>query len=185
MPLEGAVNEPDPQDVDAARRGDTRAFARLVRTYQADVWRFAYQILGDRDLADDVAQDAFVRAFRFLRRYRGDARFSTWLFSITRNCAMDELRRSARRARIEVRATAERQISSDLRLRVEVREALAGLPLDLRAPVVLIDMFGLSYREVASVLGLAEGTVKSRVHRARHTLAEALSPEDREGSGEA
>src|ERR687891_1837108 len=96
MPPEGALDEPDPQVVEAARRGDLGAFERLVRRYQGDVWRLSFHLVRDETLADDITQNAFVRAFRFLRRYRGESKFSTWLFTITRNCAVDEMRRSDR-----------------------------------------------------------------------------------------
>ena len=180
------MDEPDPQVVADARRGDLDAFERLVRRYQGDVWRLCFHLLHDEGLADDATQNAFVRAFRFLRRYRGESKFSTWLFTIARNCVVDELRRASRQDRIARRADAERQRSHpDHTVRIEVREALAELPGTLREPVVLIDMFGMSYREVAEMLAVPEGTVKSRVHRARELLAAALRPEPGEGTGEA
>ncbi|MEA2446570.1 MAG: polymerase sigma-70 factor, subfamily [Actinomycetota bacterium] len=173
------VEEPDPQIIAAARGGDTSAFERLVRYYQADVWRFSLHLLHDETLADDVTQDAFVRAFRFLKRYRGDSKFSTWLFSIARNCAMDELRRAGRRKRVTDRLDAERPAAgSDPTLVFEIREAVAALDMELREPMVLIDMFGLSYKDAGKILDLPEGTVKSRVHRARESVANLLSPAD-------
>ncbi|MGH2788651.1 MAG: RNA polymerase sigma factor [Actinomycetota bacterium] len=180
------MDEPDPQVVAAARAGSLEAFEDLVRHYQGDAWRLAFHLLHDHSLADDVTQDAFVRVFRFLPRYRGESKFSTWLFSIVRNCAMDELRRAGRRSVATRRARAgEAPLATDPGTRIEVKEALAALPLDLREPVVMIDMFGMSYREVGAVLGIPEGTVKSRVHRARSTLAGMLSPAHEETTGEA
>lgn len=180
------MDEPDPQVVAAAKAGDLGAFEGLVRRYQGDTWRLAYHLLRDHSLADDVTQEAFVRVFRFLPRYRGDSKFSTWLFSIVRNCAMDELRRLGRRSAATRRALAgESAVTSDPGTRLEIKEALAGLPLDLLEPVVMIDMFGLSYKEAGAVLGIPEGTVKSRVHRARSTLARVLGPERGESTGEA
>jgi RNA polymerase sigma-70 factor (ECF subfamily) len=179
------VDEPDAQVVAAARRGDVGAFETIVRTYQRDVWRLAFHLVHNESLADDITQDAFIRVFRFLSRYRGDSRFSTWLFSIARNCARDELRRSFRRNRTADRATSEiRDPPTDETVRVEVRDALAGLPLELREPVVLIDMLGMSYAEVSTTLRLPEGTVKSRVHRARAALADLLLPDREESSDE-
>jgi RNA polymerase sigma-70 factor, ECF subfamily len=186
MPTEGTLDEPDPLVVAAARAGDLGAFERLVRRYQGDVWRLVFHLLHDESRSDDVTQDAFVRAFRFLGRYRGDSKFSTWLFTIARNCAVDEMRRSARQSRIARRADFEPgRPLSDQTAGIEVREALAALPMDLREPVVMIDMFGISYREVAEMLRVPEGTVKSRVHRARELLVEALRPEPEEPTGEA
>lgn len=180
------MQEPDPQIVEAARRGDQQAFAWLVRAYQGDIWRLSLHLLRSPTAADDVTQEAFLRAFRFLPRYRGDARFTTWLFSIARNCALDELRRGARRKRLLERTSAEGPpAKGDPQVAIEVREALAELTLELREPVVLIDMFGLSYRETAEVLEIPEGTVKSRVHRARELLVSALSAGSQEGRDEA
>jgi RNA polymerase sigma-70 factor (ECF subfamily) len=184
--VEARVDEPDPQVVAAAKAGSLGAFEHLVRRYQGDAWRLAYHLLHDNSLADDVTQDAFVRVFRFLPRYRGDSKFSTWLFSIVRNCAMDELRRLGRRSVATRRAHAgESVVVADPGVRLEVKEALAGLPLELREPVVMIDMFGLSYKEAGAVLGIPEGTVKSRVHRARSNLAQVLGPGRGESTGEA
>jgi len=183
--VEGAVQEPEPQIVAAARSGDLAAFEDLVRRYQADVWRLSFHLLRNESEADDVTQEAFVRAFRFLKRYRGESKFTTWLFTITRNCAFDEVRKAGRRRKLAERAGGEvRLISGDHSLRIEVREALADLPLELREPVVLIDMFGTSYREVATMLRLPVGTVKSRVHRARATLAGALLAHEEQESNE-
>ena len=179
------MNEPDPALVWAARGGDVDAFGQLVRAYQADVWRLSLYLLRNREAADDVTQECFVRAFRFISTYKGRSKFTTWLLSIARNCAVDEVRRSGRRKRIEQGLRAESsEVSRDLTSGIEVREALAELPMELREPVVLIDMLGLSYLEVAHVLRLPVGTVKSRVHRARTTLADRLSDVDVEVSGE-
>ena len=178
------MDEPDPGLVGAARSGDTGAFEDLVRLYQGHVWRLALHLLHDPDLASDATQEAFVRAYRFLPRYRGESRFSTWLFSIARNCALDEARKSSRRKRITDRAEAEPlPASRDVGVAIEVREALSALPVDLREPVVMIDMFGISYKEVATILKMPEGTVKSRVHRAREMLVRSLTPRSGEDAG--
>jgi len=179
------VHEPHPQVVAEARRGDPRAFEELVRAYQGDIWRLCFHLLGNAAGADDVTQDAFVRAFRFMHRYRGDSKFSTWLFSIARNCALDEIRRGQRRRRIEdvVEAQPERA-PARTELGIEVREAVIALAIELREPLVMIDVLGHSYAEVAETLGLPVGTVKSRVHRARDSLATTLTAEEREGHGD-
>jgi len=169
------MQEPDPRTVSAARRGDLGAFEEIVRRYQADVWRLCFHLVRDETLADDVTQDAFVRLFRFLPRYRGDSKFTTWLFSVVRNCALDELRRAERRRRTKDRVIAEPQrASADIGTALEVREALGNLAPLFREAVVLIDMFGLSYREAAAICDAPVGTVKSRVHQARRMLAASL-----------
>ena len=180
------MQEPDPLLIAAAKAGDIDAFEKIVRRYQTDVLRLALHIVRDLGAAEDATQEAFVRAFRFLRRYRGDSKFSTWLFSIARNCAFDELRRSTRggqpRDRFDTEVAAR---ESDAQVGLEIREAMAGLPLELREAVILIDMFGMSYREAATIVRIAEGTVKSRVHRARRLLIDALDPAgERERAGE-
>jgi RNA polymerase sigma-70 factor, ECF subfamily len=184
--VEGAVVEPDPEVVAAARAGNLDAFARLVRRYQGDVWRLSFQLVRDESLADDITQDAFVRAYRFLPRYRAESKFSTWLFTITRNCALDELRRAVRRRRLREQLDLQPAVvAPELGTRLEVQEALAALSLELREPVVLIDMFGLSYGEAAAMLSVPVGTVKSRVHRAREALSQSLHPSSREHADEA
>src|SRR5688500_12440518 len=143
----GVLQEPDPQVVRAARSGDRAAFGVLVRHCQGDVWRMVFHLVRDETLADDVTQDAFVRAFRFLSTYRADSKFSTWLYSIARNCAMDELRRTSRRRKVMERLETERTIGqSDPSVVLEVRSAIANLADDLREPVILIDLLGTSYR---------------------------------------
>lgn len=180
------MDEPDPHVVAAARGGDLDAFEGLVRRYQGDVFRFCLHLVSDRSLAEDVTQDTFIRAYRFLKRYRGDSRFSTWLFSIARNCAQDEFRRAERRARLVHKIETKRP-SEDARDETsapEVREALATLPRDLLEPIVMIDVFGFSYREVAAITSTPEGTVKSRVHRGRERLLELLGPQREEDADE-
>ena len=186
MQGEDAVEDPHPRVLAAARNGDVGAFEELVRIYQADIWRLCFHLLGSHTAADDVTQDAFVRAFRFLPRFRGEAKFSTWLFSIARNCALDEIRRAGRRRRLEGLVEAEPPREAvEHSLRMEVREAVAGLHLELREPLVLIDVMGQSYAAVAEAMRLPVGTVKSRVHRARELLARALTDDFEESSNEA
>jgi RNA polymerase sigma-70 factor (ECF subfamily) len=181
----GALQEPDPQVIGAARAGDAAAFADLVRHCQGDVWRLVFHLVRNETLADDVTQDAFIRAYRFLATYRADAKFSTWLYSIARNCAMDELRRGSRRRKVmESLEVVPPPSQPDHAVVLEVREAIANLPPDLREPVILVDLLGTSYRDAAAILGTAEGTVKSRLHRARETLAEMLTPREGRTIGE-
>jgi RNA polymerase sigma-70 factor (ECF subfamily) len=172
------MQDPDPRILARARSGDLLAFEDLVRAYQADVWRFAYHLTRDRALAEDVTQESFLRAFRFLNSYRGDAKFTSWLFRIARNCGMDALR--ARRSN----ATKEHPSPSpatDPVARAELTAALESVTEEHREPFLLIEVFGLSYQEAADVLQLKVGTVKSRMHRARLSLARALAEEEDAG----
>jgi RNA polymerase sigma-70 factor (ECF subfamily) len=171
------VREPEPEVVRRARGGDLQAFEELVRTHQADVYRLALHLVRDRETAEDVTQEAFVHAFRSLPRFRGTAKFSTWLYRITRNSAVDAIRRRERSRRLE-RSTTEDVPVPDPSLRAALTAAVERLPGDLREAFTLIEVFGLSYRETSSVLGVLPGTLKSRMHRARRLLMEALSEEE-------
>jgi len=172
------VQDPDPRTLSHAREGDLGAFEELVRAYQADVWRFAYHFTRDRALAEDVTQEAFLRAFRFLSSFRGDAKFTSWLFRIARNCAMDALR--ARRAP-ELTDPPSPAVTGDPDARLELRTALESVSEEHREPFLLIEVFGLSYREAADVLNVRVGTVKSRMHRARKAMMRALEVEEDAG----
>ena len=168
------VEEPDPQVVLAAAAGDVPAFESLVRAYQAPVWRFVTHLTGDRTLAEDVCQETFLRMFRHLDRFRAGSRFSTWLFSIAHNAAVDALRSQGRRARVAdaVGRRAGRPAGGgDPSAAYELQSALASLPSRVRDALVVIEVLGFGYREAGVVLGVPEGTVKSRVFQARQRLA--------------
>jgi RNA polymerase sigma-70 factor, ECF subfamily len=176
------VQDPDPRTLERARRGDLPAFEELVRTYQADVYRFACHITRDRALAEDVTQEAFLRAFRFIGGYRGGTRFTSWLFSITRNCAMDALRRQRRPLVLdEDRPSASRGLVDPV-ARAELDAALRSVSPDHRDSFLLVEVFGLSYQEAADVLGVRIGTVKSRMFRARQALCRALADDQEEAT---
>ena len=160
-----------------ARRGDRAAFEALVRAHQADVYRLALQLVRDPPTAEDVTQEAFVHAFRALRRFRGGSKFSTWLFRITRNCAVDAIRRRERRRTYERAALAPDIPIQEPSMRAALEEAIEALAPDLREPFLLIEVFGLSYAEASVVLGSPAGTLKSRMHRARRALMGALQGE--------
>lgn len=167
------MQEPDPGLLRRARSGEPDAFEELVRSYQADAWRFARSLTRDPHLADDVTQEAFIRAFRFLRSFRGDSKFSSWLFAIVRNCAMDAMRKAGRPAPDSpVAATPDHQA------RVEIGMAIDSLTPRLREPFLLVEVFGLTYADASVVLETKVGTVKSRVHRARAELIAQLSEEE-------
>ena len=172
------MQDPDPRTLARAREGDLGAFEELVRMYQADVFRFSWHLTRDRSLAEDVTQEAFLRAFRFFGSYRGDSKFSSWIMRIARNCAMDTLRRQKSfLARHE--GEYERAGSPvDPIARVELDAALRSISDSHREPFLLIEVFGLSYQEAADILGVRVGTVKSRMHRARQALCRALEVEE-------
>lgn len=163
------MEEPDPRTIRAAAAGDDDAFAALMRVSQPHVWRFLRHLLGDAEQAADVTQETFVRVHRALPRFRFEARFSTWVFSIARHAAIDEQRRQGRRERLQG-ALARPTPRPDGALGAELRAALASLSPRLREAFVLVEVFGQTYQDAADVLATPVGTVKSRVFRARREL---------------
>lgn len=175
------MRDPDPGTISAAQRGDIDAFEAIVRRYQPEVWRLAVHIVRQEKLAEDVVQEAFIRVFRFLPRFKGDAAFTTWLYSITRNCAYDALKSASRQERVAERVMeASPRTQVDPTLRFDIKQAIAALPLELREPLVMVDLFELTYADVAGILDVPTGTVKSRVFRARSILVEALGTGEEE-----
>jgi len=196
MPPDGAAS-PGSADLDErllierCRAGDIAAFEPLVEKYRQRVWRLAFQVLRDREEAWDCAQDAFVRAFQSLASFRGQSAFYSWLFRIAMNVATDRLRARSAQARAfgnqpvpaeEWERTApdhgERpdQAALGAERRLRISRALDTLPPNARTIIMLSDVEGLSYREIASVLNCPIGTVMSRLHNARKRLRSALGP---------
>jgi len=183
---EGSRDE-DAQLVEAIRRGDPDAFAELVRKYQHRVVGLARGLLPDRADAEDVAQEAFLRAYNGLRRFRGASQFRTWLFQIVLNTARTQ--RERQRARPEVMPAEDEleavagndRLEAAIVMRDRVTRALAALPAELREAVVLRDVEGFDYREIADALGVPIGTVESRIFRGRRQLRAALGDGRRPG----
>ncbi|MGQ0825444.1 MAG: RNA polymerase sigma factor [Actinomycetota bacterium] len=178
------MEEAEPQLIAAAADGDHDAFASIVRVYQTRLLRYLRRFLDDASLAEDVAQDAFLSCFRNLHRYGFEGRFSTWLLSIAHNAAIDAVRRRARAQRNDTMLTPRATTTPDPLARIELEEALAQLSEKHRAALLLVEVTGLRYREAAQVLGVAEGTVKSRVSHARDRLV-AWYADEGEGGDEA
>lgn len=179
----GAVQRPmeiDPAVLARARRGDQRAFALLVRHYDDGLRALAYRLLGDRDRMDDALQEVYVRAFRALPSFRGDSAVGTWLYRIAYNACLDELKRTREVVDLESvrdRAQADGDPIDALSLRQTLAAALTALPLEDRTAVLLVDANGFDYRSAAEVLGIPEGTVASRLNRARAALRQTLQNE--------
>ncbi len=177
----------------AARQGDLEAFNRLVLAYQDTVYRVAYRILGDRAAAEDAAQETFLRAWQHIDRYRGDS-WRGWLLRIATNACYDHLRRRRRRPTIPLQPQDDEgdEIESPAWLadtspqgnpeahaeRAALHRALEtclhGLKPDFRAALVLVDVEGFPYNEAAQALGIALGTLKSRLARARLQMQRCL-----------
>ena len=163
--------------IDRARRGDQEAFAAVIRHYDPGLRALTFRLLGDRDRMDDVLQEAYVKAFKALPRFRGEAKLGTWLYRIAYNAAVDELRRSRRSDELPLDERLPSATSDPADIaggRGDLSRALAALPPEERAAVLLVDAQGFDYRETARVLGIPEGTVASRLNRARASLRTAL-----------
>jgi RNA polymerase sigma factor (sigma-70 family) len=176
-----------------AQQGDLNAFNRLVLEYQTPVYNLAYRIMGEGDSASDAAQEAFISAYKSLRHYRGGS-FKAWLLRIVTNACYDELRRRKRRPATSLEALtvvdtgpdAESEASlishdespEDLtqrhELAREIQICLDGLPDDMKSVVVMSDVMGMDYNEIAASTGAALGTVKSRLSRARARMRDCL-----------
>lgn len=192
------VPEPDQLQtlVHAAQDGDDRAFARLVDATSAATYTLALRITGDVEDARDVTQEAYLRAYRALRNFRGDAQFTTWMYRITANCASTSLRKRRRHRHEELREASEvadtrHEVNPELRadardLRDRLVSALDHLPPKLRAVVVLRDVYELSHDAIAKELGISTTAAKVRLHRARQRLRAEVFPdgEDPNGDGE-
>jgi RNA polymerase sigma-70 factor, ECF subfamily len=177
----------DQEIVARCRNGDWEAFAELVLKYQSRVLTLAMRILDNRSEAEDIAQDIFVKVFQSLHDFRGASRFSTWLYRITVNHCLNHLRRRARQQQTLVGTDAEEWMqespTSNPHQTLEQKErwGLVQAKLQLLSPehrtiILLRDFEGLSYEEIADVLQLESGTVKSRLHRARMELKALLEP---------
>lgn len=172
--------------VAAAQAGDRNAFDELVRMTYADSYTLAYRLTGDEEDASDVVQEAYLRAYRGLRHFRGEAQFTTWMYRITANCAATFLGKRGRHRHEEL--TDDVALDQDvpagnpeanvdaMAQRDHLHEALMRLPPRLRAVVVLRDVYDLSHESIAAELGISESAAKVRLHRARRKLRAEMYP---------
>jgi RNA polymerase sigma-70 factor (ECF subfamily) len=155
--------------------GDRDAFAELVRRHRDRLWAVALRTLGDREEAADALQDALLSAYRAAGRFRGDAAVTTWLHRIVVNACLDRARRRQARPTVPLpEVDPSPPIVADRDTAIVVRAALTELPVEQRAALVLVDLQGYAVAEAAQILGVAEGTVKSRCARGRARLAVLL-----------
>jgi len=182
--------------VAAAKAGDRGAFDELVKATYAQTYTLALRLTHNEEDARDVVQEAYLRAYKGLKKYRGDAQFTTWLYRITANCAATHLGKGNKHRHEDLdesastlfdeRPEADPSASADATiLRDRVNSALQHLPPRLRAVVVLRDVYDLPHESIAAELGISESAAKVRLHRARRKLREDLYPlpDDGEGSG--
>ena len=185
--------EVDQQLVERAQRGDKQAFGLLVSKYQRKLARLLSRLIRDPAEVEDVAQEAFIKAYRALPSFRGDSAFYTWLYRIGINTAKNYLVSQGRRAPTTTGFDSEeaetfeegdqlRDINTPERLLLSkqigetVNSAMEALPEELRTAIVLREIEGLSYEEIASIMECPIGTVRSRIFRAREAIADKLRP---------
>jgi RNA polymerase sigma-70 factor (ECF subfamily) len=176
-----AAAEVDELVLARARHGDQDAFASIVGHYDHRLRALAFRLLGDRDRMDDVLQEAYVKAFRALPRFKGASALGTWLYRITYNACLDDLRRRPAVPAVTYDSDWAATIAdprpgpADVVVdRDDLAAALDRLPTDQRAAVMLVDAYGLDYAEAAEVLGVRAGTIGSRLNRAHASLRTAL-----------
>lgn len=165
--------------VATARDGDLVAFETLVRRHTGTVYAHALRFFGDPAAAEDIVQEVFIKVYRSLDTFDERSRFSTWLYRVTRNACLDQVRAGARRPvpidPLDVVISAPGDLSDSVALSASLEQALRALPPEDRDAFSAIGLFGLSYPEAAEALGVPVGTVKSRVFRARRSLATTLN----------
>lgn len=170
--------------VTAAKAGDKAAFTKLVEATHAEMYTLAYRLTGNAEDSQDVVQEAYFRAYKGLKRFRGDAEFTSWMYRITANCANTHFAKSSRHRHDEIdeaNEIADERPGPEARLgsvdeRRVLNQALQSLTPEMRAVVVLRDVYDLPHEAIAAELGISEGTAKVRLHRARQKLRERLFP---------
>ncbi|MCE5192199.1 MAG: RNA polymerase sigma factor [Actinomycetia bacterium] len=166
--------------VRAALSGDERAFDTLVRTHADAVYGHALRFFGDQATAEDATQEVFIKVFRSLATFDGRSAFSTWLFRVTRNVCLDLARAGKHRPiptdLTQIDPPSVRDFADDVVMARTVQSAVRALPPEERDALGAVSLFGMSYEDAAAAFTVPIGTVKSRVFRARRTLAQLLDP---------
>jgi RNA polymerase sigma-70 factor, ECF subfamily len=178
-----SLPQPDFGVLRKAQRGDERAFSLIVRAYEVPIFNYVMRLVGERSLAEDLTQEVFLRVYQGLPSFSLRSRFTTWLFQVTKNRVLDELRAVERRPRavvaiddvppLEVLDTPLEQLEE----MDAVWRAIHGLNVDLKMALLLRDIVGLSYNEIADSLEITLATVKWRIYKAREEVQLALARE--------
>jgi len=178
------LTQPDPGVLRKAQRGDERAFTLIVRAYETPVYNYVVRLIGgDRVLAEDLTQEVFLRVFQGLPKFSLRSKFTTWLFQVTKNRVLDELRANERRPRFSVALDdiAPLEVVDTPLENVEAMDAVwrsvGNLTPDLKMALLLRDVVGLSYTEIADSLEITLATVKWRIYKAREEVQLALARE--------
>ena len=173
--------------IQRAAKGDSRAFDELLGVHERKMYALCLRMCGNPDDAQDCLQEAMLRVFRSLKGFKGDSAFSTWLYRVTMSACLDELRRRKSRPSMSLDTLVEagwspadadptpEQHAITAQTQVEVQRMISELGEDMRAAVVLRDIHGCSYEEIARILGINIGTIKSRISRGREKLREKIS----------
>ena len=170
------------------KKGDKKAYNALVLKYQDRLVFSVYKFLKDFELAQDIAQEAFIKAYKNIEKFRGDSQFYTWIYRIAINTAKNVISTKARASEVYDNDTADQLLSESAttsenpenilqaeQLRSEINKALQNLPEDIRVTLSLREFDGLSYEEIAKVLNCPIGTVRSRIHKGREMLDQTFS----------
>src|SRR5215510_232498 len=178
-----ALEQPDPAILRKAQRGDARAFSIIVRAYERPIFNYVLRLVGDRALAEDLTQEVFLRVYQGLPKFSLRSKFTTWLFQVTKNRVLDELRASERRPRalVALEDIPPLEVVDAPFERVEaidaVWRAVEDLNVDLKMALLLRDIVGLSYTEIADSLEITLATVKWRIYKAREEVQLSLARE--------
>jgi RNA polymerase sigma-70 factor, ECF subfamily len=178
-----SLPQPDFGVLRKAQRGDERAFSLILRAYEAPVFNYVMRLVGDRALAEDLTQEVFLRVYQGLPSFSLRSRFTTWLFQVTKNRVLDELRAVERRPRavVTIDDVPPLEVLDAPLEQVEemdaVWRAIHGLTVDLKMALLLRDVVGLSYNEIADALEITLATVKWRIYKAREEVQLALARE--------
>ena len=179
MPL----TQPDHGVLRKAQRGDERAFTLIVRAYETPVYNYVMRLVGDRALAEDLTQEVFLRVFQGLPKFSLRSKFTTWLFQVTKNRVLDELRANERRPRLSVALEDVPPLEvvdtplESIEAMDAVWRSVGNLTADLKMALLLRDVVGLAYTEIADSLEITLATVKWRIYKAREEVQAALARE--------
>ncbi|NLM44449.1 MAG: sigma-70 family RNA polymerase sigma factor [Clostridiales bacterium] len=174
-----------------SKKGDIDAFEELIYNYEKKAYNIAYRIMGNEEDAKDMAQEAFIKIYKSIGNFRGDSTFSTWLYRIVTNVCLDELRKRKKNNTVPlemsiesekgtaiVELSAEKETPEDIYEQVEkkqlIQSAISSLSEDYKTVIILRDVQGFSYEEIATMLNCSLGTIKSRINRARNLLKDKL-----------
>ena len=175
--------------IQKSQSGDIKSFEMLIETYQKKAFNIAYRMLGNLEDANDVTQEAFVKVYKSLGKFKGDSKFSTWLYSIVTNASIDYMRKNRKTDVVYLDKKEEDQMKIEVpdnintpehlfekkEIKRVIHDSINKLSKEHRTVIILRDIQGFSYDEIANILNCSEGTVKSRISRARGQLKNILS----------